>query len=161
MAYVYSKELTKVFDMKKISFEVRKFFNNYHLLCDCLKDYNIDNLTSKIKDVPISSKGGKTDSVWKAVKEITDIKEQLNNINKKIAYLKRKELTDSERLVFKYSIMNGELDEIVQDKVGLSYKTYQQTKKSCYIKVAIKFNLTKGLEKSIFKIMESLNSSIN
>lgn len=74
----------------------------------------------------------------------------------KIKYLKLS-LTDDELKIFHYGIEERETDKELMDRISKSYKTFLIIKKSCYIKVALRFSLVRNMEKTIFKAISVMD----
>lgn len=162
MAYIYKQNITDLFNMRQISYEVRKYFKTYHFLQKCLTENTIDEILSlglvKNYDYDTFIQNNRpSDKVWEAVKELNDLQEKMRITNRKIYNLKRRDLTEAERIIFKYSILEDNRDSVVQNLTNLSDNTYKQAKKSCYVKTAIKFNLIKEWDVSLSKMIGLLD----
>ena len=80
----------------------------------------------------------------------------VNDFDAKIKYLKLN-LTDDELTIFRYGIEERETDKELMDRIRKSYKTYLIIKKSCYIKIALRFSLVKNMDKAIFKAISIMD----
>ena len=75
-----------------------------------------------------------------------DLKKEIDILS---AYLPA-DLTDDELKIYKYSILLREQDKQIKDRICKTDKTYYPIKKSCYVKVALRFSLVDGFTKNVF-----------
>lgn len=137
MKALISKKYLDYFDMKVLSKEVCNLFDDYNFMYSLVKEHMFErtNFTSTSKS-KINTSNEELKSILKNESYINYLKE----FEKKIENLKTT-FTDDELVVFHYSIEDRETDKEICERIKKTYKTYFIIKKSCYIKVALKFNL--------------------
>lgn len=137
MKALISKKYLDNFDMKVLSKAVFELFDDYNFICSLVKEHMIEG-TSTINNS--KSKFNNSSEELKSVLKRESYVKYLKEFERKIDNLKTT-FTDDELKVFQYSIEDRETDKELCDRVRKTYKTYFVIKKSCYVKVALKFNL--------------------
>ena len=79
-----------------------------------------------------------------------DVEIYLNQFDKKLEHVKER-FTDEELTIFKYSVLARASDKEMRDRICKTDKTYYPIKKSCYVKLALSFDLIDGFTKKVFK----------
>lgn len=137
MKALISRKYLDNFDMKELSKAVFELFDDYNFICSLVKEHMIEssNYISDSKN-KLNNSNEELKSVLKRESYMNYIKE----FERKIENLKTT-FTDDELKVFQYSIEDRETDKELCNRILKTYKTYFVIKKSCYVKVALKFNL--------------------
>lgn len=137
MKALISRKYLDNFDMKELSKAVFELFDDYNFICSLVKEHMIEssNYISDSKN-KLNNSNEELKSVLKRESYMNYIKE----FDRKIENLKTT-FTDDELKVFQYSIEDRETDKELCNRILKTYKTYFVIKKSCYVKVALKFNL--------------------
>ena len=73
----------------------------------------------------------------------------LDEFDRKLEYL-LSTLTADELKIYNYSVLAREQDKQVRDRICKTDKTYYPIKKSCYVKLALRFGLVDGFTKNVF-----------
>lgn len=137
---LYQSEIINAFDYQKTKENVLEYFSKYRLysnninllLNTCSSSLSNDNLgiySSKVTD--------KTSAT--AIK-IIEYKEYIEEISKNFRKL-RMYLTDDEKMIFNLSILSSHTDEELAEKLSLDKSNIYKRKKSCFIKVALFYNI--------------------
>ena len=137
MKALISKKYLDSFDMKELSKAVFELFDDYNFICSLVKAHMIEN-SNNINNS--KNKFNSSSEELKSVLKRESYVKYLNEFDRKIEDLKSS-FTDDELKVFQYSIEDRETDKELCDRILKTYKTYFAIKKSCYVKVALKFNL--------------------
>lgn len=157
MKALLSQKYLLDFDMKILIREVNELFDNYNFICELvdrneiidnknsLKEFNSNNFANSIQN--------------KTIEKIESYISYIQKFNRKLEHLKTT-LTEDELTIFKYSIEERESDKIICDRICKTYKTYYNIKKSCFVKVALKFNLSVDAVNSTLERTFQLNENI-
>ena len=137
MKALISKKYLDNFDMKVLSKAVFELFDDYNFICSLVKEHMIEG-TNTINNR--KSKFNNSSEELKSLLKRESYAKYLKEFERKIDNLKTT-FTDDELKVFQYSIEDRETDKELCDRIMKTYKTYFVIKKSCYVKVALKFNL--------------------
>lgn len=137
MKALISKKYLDNFDMKKLSKAVFDLFDDYNFICGLVKENMIES--SHYSDNSKNKFNSSNEELKSVVKRESYVR-YLKEFDRKIENLKST-FTDDELKVFQYSIEDRETDKELCDRIHKTYKTYSVIKKSCYVKVALKFNL--------------------
>lgn len=156
MRVLLAKEYVDKFYLKEISKRIYKKFDEYNYKVFLAKNY-YGKTTSTIKEVAISN----SFSISNPTQQTTIKREELLNEIKKFS-IKIKNfkstLTEDEKAVFKYGIEQRLTDNEIADAIAKSLKTTRQIKRSCYVKVALHFNLIKKDDKAVYKCKKTISS---
>ena len=136
-----SNKYLKDFNMKKCVNIVNDFFDEYNFI-NAMIESNIFLLKNDNPEIKIRNYTNSSELAIITKKE--ELLSYMESINKKINELKES-LTDEELQIFEYSIKLRMFDSEIQDIMLKSNNTYYMIKKSCYIKVILKFNLISSL----------------
>lgn len=136
MRALLSKRYLEYFDMKVLTKEVEDLFDNYNFISE-LADKNM--IESKKDEIPL--KKGIYSVEMKRVVKIENYINYIKEFDKKLESLKSS-FTDEELTIFKYGIEERESDKEICDRICKTYKTYYTIKKSCFVKIALRFNLS-------------------
>ena len=151
MIALLAKKYIKNFNMKQINKEVTDLFDKYNLKKQLADQYLDEAFKRELKgEEGACSIRRHSNPTAKSAASREKLLEYIDNFDTKIKFLKSN-LTDDELIIFHYGIEEKETDTEIMDRVCKSYKTYLIIKKSCYIKVALRFNLVKNAENTIFK----------
>ena len=143
------------FRMKDLSDVIIDEFDKYNYKVSIAQSYIDSMLGNRQTEHPETNKKGKTDSVLVAVEKRQKILKEIEEFERKVKDIKSV-LNDDELIVFHYCIEERETNEEVCDRMCKSMKTFLHIKKSCYVKVALRLNLTKKLEKAVLKAINQL-----
>ncbi len=138
MKALISKKYLNYFDMRLLTKEVHDLFDEYNFINELLNNNMIEKNQSPIH-LTISSTSNSSSELNKLLK-IEKYEKYIKYFESNLNYLKSN-MTDDELLIYKYCIEEREIDRIVSDRICKSGKTYYKIKKSCYAKIAMKFNL--------------------
>ena len=151
MRVLLTKEYIDYFDLKQISKDILKLFDDYNykvsvaqLYIDCGQHGELSYRGESL------SKYRKFSSVEQAVIKREKLMKYIDDFNVKIKNLKLT-LTDDELEIFHYAVEERETDKELCDRICKSYKTYYQIKKSCFVKIALRFNLVREKEEMILE----------
>lgn len=150
MRALLAKKYINDFDIKEISKDIFELFDKYNYKKELAQQYLYGSLSRKLQDTPESHKGGTSDPVYKAAIKREKLLDYVNEFDTKIKFLKSS-LTDDELAIFHYGIEERETDKEIMDRICKSYKIYLIIKKSCYIKVALRFSLVRNMDSIVFK----------
>ncbi len=137
MKALISRKYLDNFEMKELSKAVFDLFDDYNFICSLVRDHMIEK--TNCRDYAKNKSNSSSEELKSLLKRESYIK-YLKEFEKKVEDLKAN-FTDDELKVFKYSIGDRETDKELCDRITKTYKTYFIIKKSCYVKVALKFNL--------------------
>ena len=146
MKLLLSKKYLDEFDLSICGKKIFDLFDDYNFLRN-LVDNNID--IEYKSEVPSNNKVIINPELSKIIKRDT-IENALNIFDKKIENLKNN-MTDDEIRILNYSIIERETDAEVQARICKYSRTFYQIKKSCYVKIILKFNL---LDRKVNSIIE-------
>ncbi len=156
MRALLAKKYIDDFNFKQISKDVFELFDEYNYKKELAQQYLYGSLSHELKEIQVSGQNGKSDPTYKAAIKREKLLNYVSDFDTKIKYLKLS-LTDDELKIFHYGIEERETDKELMDRVSKSYKTYLIIKKSCYIKVALRFSLVKNMEKTVFKAISVID----
>lgn len=138
MKALLSKDYLIDFDMKLLQKEIYDLFDNFNFVCE-LVDQNC--IEKKEKNYYSFKNRKLTNSEAYKLIKIDEYKKYIDIFNKKLEYLKST-FTQDELIIFKYGIEEREPDKVICDRICKTYKTYYLIKKSCFVKIALRFNLS-------------------
>ena len=58
--------------------------------------------------------------------------------------------TPEEMKIYNHSVIGREQDKQIRDRICKTDRTYYPIKKSCYVKIALRFGLVDGFTKNVF-----------
>ena len=137
---ILGKEIIAEYDYEKIRERVLSYFYKYRRYMNkidliessynaCLSNDNLGILSSKISD-PTGIK----------VQRMEEEKRYIDMMNKSLKSLKFR-LTTDEKIILEYSILSNHTDDDLAFALSLDKSNIYQRKKSCFIKVAIYYQL--------------------
>lgn len=136
------------YDYEKVVVSVNKKFTKYRWLKTkkslVLNKYKSPLVEEKIGDIPKTN----SDTTGNKALKLIQIDEYLEQFDNELSQLKEK-LTVEEKIVLQNSIIDKTTDEILSIKLSISRAKVYPYKKSCYVKVAMFFNL--DLEDDLIK----------
>lgn len=91
----------------------------------------------------------KSDPTAKAIEVKDDVEEFISLFERKLSRL-LEEFTDDEMIIYREVILNRMPDNIIRDRICKTDKTYYPIKKSCYLKIALAFELVDGYSKKVY-----------
>lgn len=140
------------YDLKVIAKAVYNLFDDYNYKKAIAQEYldSIYQRKSNNEPAPARSKyRKKIDSTYEIVKKREKVVKYLNEFDRKLEYL-LSTLTADELKIYTYSVLAREQDKQVRDRICKTDKTYYPIKKSCYVKLALRFGLVDGFTKNVF-----------
>ena len=139
MKILLSKDYLDKFAIREVVKSVHKKFDEYNYKVYLPKNY-FGKTTTRVKEVVISPSFTINDSVLNTTIKREELLKEIKAFNSKIKYLKST-LTDDEKIIFKFGIEQRLTIDELADALAKSTKTTKKIRKSCYIKVALYFNL--------------------
>lgn len=151
MRVLLTKEYINQFDLKQLTKAIFKLFDDYNYKVNLAQYYLTSSLDHELYDRPESFQNGrKSDPVTEATIKREKLLSYIKEFENKLKYLKLS-LTDDELKILIYSVGERETDKEVSDRLARSYKTFYVIKKSCYVKIALRFGLVNEIEKTILQ----------
>ena len=145
------------YDLKPIVKAVHNLFDDYNYKKTISKGYYDESLKHLLSYKPEDSRHKKkSDSTLKAVENKEKVDKYLKQFDKKLEYL-LETFTDDELKVFKYCVLARVQDKEIRDRICKTDKTFYPNKKSCYVKLALGFDLVDGFTKNVFATISLLN----
>ena len=145
------------YDLKPIVKAVHNLFDDYNYKKTISKGYYDESLKHLLSYKPEDSRHKKkSDSTLKAVENKEKVDKYLKQFDKKLEYL-LETFTDDELKVFKYCVLARVQNTEIRDRICKTDKTFYPIKKSCYVKLALGFDLVDGFTKNVFATISLLN----
>lgn len=145
------------YDLKPIVKAVHNLFDDYNYKKTISKGYYDESLRHELSYKPEDSRHRKkTDTTLETVQKKEKVDKYLNEFDRKLNFL-LETFTDDELKVFKYCVLGRVQDKEMRDRICKTDKTYYPIKKSCYVKLAIGFDLVDGFTKNVFATISLLN----
>ena len=150
MQVEFKKKYLDEYNLKLIVRSVYNLFDDYNYKKAVAQEY-LDSLYQHrlSENLEYSKEHKKVDSTYKIVEKREKVVNYLNEFDRKLEYL-LSNLSEDEKIIYKYSILAREQDKQVRDRICKTDKTYYLIKKSCYVKVALRFSLVDGFTKDVF-----------
>lgn len=130
-------------DSKSLYREVLKLFDEYYAHLIAVEDISISkafNVSTEIREECFQK--GISNPTYKAVIEAERDLEYVRRFEEQITFIKNR-LTNDEEKIFNQSILNRESDKEIMFDMCKSEHKYYQIKKSCYLKIALRFGIVK------------------
>lgn len=144
------KKYLDEYDLKVIAKAVYNLFDDYNYKKAIAQEYLDSIYQRKSNSEPACSKyRKKIDSTYEIVKKREKVVKYLDEFDRKLDYL-LSTLTADELKIYTYSVLAREQDKQVRDRICKTDKTYYPIKKSCYVKLALRFGLVDGFTKNVF-----------
>lgn len=144
------KKYLDEYDLKVIAKAVYNLFDDYNYKKAIAQEYLDSIYQRKSNNEPVYSKHRKKiDSTYEIVKKRERVVKYLDEFDRKLDYL-LSTLTADELKIYTYSVLAREQDKQVRDRICKTDKTYYPIKKSCYVKLALRFGLVDGFTKNVF-----------
>lgn len=156
MKALLTKDYIEEFDMRLMSKSIMKLFDDYNYKCTLAQNIMEASLSRELSDVPSSFQHRKSDPTLTATIKREKLLQYINEFDRKLKYLKAT-FTDDELKIFHYAVEERETDKELCDRLAKSYKTVYMIKKSCYVKISLRFGLVDGLEKTIMTTISVLD----
>ena len=140
------------YDLKVIAKAVYNLFDDYNYKKAIAQEYLDSIYQRKSNNEPAIARSKyrkKIDSTYEIVKKREKVVKYLNEFDRKLDYL-LSTLTADELKIYTYSVLAREQDKQVRDRICKTDKTYYPIKKSCYVKLALRFGLVDGFTKNVF-----------
>ena len=140
------------YDLKVIAKAVYNLFDDYNYKKVIAQEYLDSIYQRKSNNEPATARSKyrkKIDSTYEIVKKREKVVKYLNEFDRKLDYL-LSTLTADELKIYTYSVLAREQDKQVRDRICKTDKTYYPIKKSCYVKLALRFGLVDGFTKNVF-----------
>lgn len=145
------------YNLKPIVKAVHNLFDDYNYKKLISKRYYDDTLRHLLSYKPEDSRyENKTDSTLMAVQNKEKVDKYLDGFERKLEKL-LETFTDDETRIFKYCVLARAQDQEVRDRICKTDKTYYLIKKSCYVKLALGFDLVDGFTKNVFATISLLS----
>lgn len=152
MKVLLNNKYLEEFDTKLLTKEVYNLFDDYNFINELVASNTIEENKNYLEIKKIS-KGNYSEELKKVTK-IENYIIYLQEFNKKLEALK-KSFTEEELIIFTYGVEERECDKELCDRICKSYKTYINIKKSCFVKIALRFNLSvEAVKATLDKICE-------
>ena len=146
MRVLLAKEYVDKFYLKELSKRIYKKWDEYNYKVFLAKNY-FGKATSTIKEVVISDTHSVSNPTQSVLIKREELLNEIKKFNIKVKNFKAT-LTDDEKSIFKYGIA-----------IAKSLKTTRQIKRSCYVKVALHFNLIQKDDKAVYKCKKTISST--
>ena len=145
------------YDLKPIVKAVHNLFDDYNYKKTISKGYYDESLKHLLSYKPEDSRHKKkSDFTLKAVENKEKVDKYLKQFDKKLEYL-LETFTDDELKVFKYCVLARVQDKEIRHRICKTDKTFYPIKKSCYVKLALGFDLVDGFTKNVLATISLLN----
>ncbi len=140
MKVLLSKECLSKYELKDIIRNVHHLFDEYNSKKLLVKFYKDDALSAHTnKEIYVN--GRVSNPVLTATLKREPLIFEIQSFNTKLRTLKAN-FTEEEKLIFKYCIEEHKTECELCDLLHSSVKTVRWIKKSCYVKIALRFGLT-------------------
>lgn len=145
------------YDLKMVVKAVHNLFDDYNHKKLIVKGYFDGDLQHGLYDDPSDKRyKKKKDSVSDAAVLKEEVKVYLDLFERKLENIKER-FTEDEMLIYKYSVLARLPDKAMRDKICKTDKTYYPIKKSCYVKLALSFDLIDGFTKTVYKTISLID----
>lgn len=150
MKVEFKKKYLDEYNLNKITKAVHNLFDDYNYKKAIAQDYLDSIYEHRLKDKPEYRKNKKKyDSTSTTAEKRTKVVNYLDEFDRKLDFLLTT-FTPDEMKIYNYSVLNREQDKQVRDRICKTDTTYYLIKKSCYVKIALRFALVDGFTKEIF-----------
>ena len=155
MRALLAKDYIEEFDLKNLSKIIIKNFDEYNYKQFVAQQHIDASLGHPLIERLEAFTNKKSDPTELIVEKRQNLIKSIDKFDKTLKLLKD-EFTDDERDIFHYTVEERETDKEARAKICKSEKTYYYIKKSCYVKIVLKFNWLKDYDSLILKTI-SLN----
>lgn len=153
----FKKQYLDEYDLKTIVKAVYNLFDDYNYKKAISQEYLDSIYQHRLVDKPEYSKYRRNmDSMPIIVEKKEKVAEYLKEFDRKLEHL-LSTLSKNEKKVYDYSITLREHDKVVRDRICKTDKTYYSIKKSCYVKIALRFGLVDGFTKNVFETISLID----
>lgn len=150
MKALLKKKYIEEYNLKSVTKAVLNLFDDYNYKINISYDYLGKQLNHELYEIPVhSGKSKKQDEISKIVEKRENVLNYINEFDRKLKILKN-EFTSEELAIFKYCIIERAMDKEVMDQIAKTEKTYYNIKKSCFVKIALRYNLVDGYSKKVY-----------
>ena len=145
------------YDLKPIVKAVHNLFDDYNYKKIISKGYYDESLKHEISYRPEDLRNRRnSDFTSKSIEKKEKVDKYLKEFDKKLEYL-LETFTEDELKIYKYCVLGRIQDKEMRDRICKTDKTYYPIKKSCYVKIAIGFDLVDGFSKEVFATISLFN----
>jgi len=144
------KKYLDQYNLKILVKAVHNLFDDYNYKEAIAQEYLDEIFERRLNDNPEYSKyRKKKDTTYDTVRKRDKVVKYLNEFDRKRNHL-LSTLTSDELKIYNYCVLAREQDKQVRDRICKTDKTYYPIKKSCYVKLALRFGLVDGFTKNVF-----------
>lgn len=150
MQVEFKKKYLDEYDLKAIVKAVYNLFDDYNYKKAIAQEYLDSIYQHRLTDKPEYSKyHKKIDSTYNTVEKREKVVNYLNEFDRKLEFL-LSTFTAEEMKIYNHSVIGREQDKQIRDRICKTDRTYYPIKKSCYVKIALRFGLVDGFTKDVF-----------
>ncbi len=151
MKALLKKQYLDEYNLRQITKSVFNLFDDYNYKKAVAQDYIDSQYSHPMSDHldDTRNKRGQKDAVYDVVVRRSKVVKYIESFDMKIKSLKN-DFTTEELIIFEHSIIERESDKVIMDRLAMTDKTYYIVKKSCFVKIALRYNLADGFSKSVF-----------
>ncbi len=150
MQVEFKKKYLDEYDLKAIVKAVYNLFDDYNYKKAIAQEYLDSIYQHRLTDKPEYSKyHKKIDSTYNTVEKRDKVVNYLNEFDRKLEFL-LSTFTAEEMKIYNHSVIGREQDKQIRDRICKTDRTYYPIKKSCYVKIALRFGLVDGFTKDVF-----------
>lgn len=150
MQVEFKKKYLDEYDLKAIVKAVYNLFDDYNYKKAIAQEYLDSIYQHRLTDKPEYSKHHKKiDSTYNTVEKRDKVVNYLNEFDRKLEFL-LSTFTPEEMKIYNHSVIGREQDKQIRDRICKTDRTYYPIKKSCYVKIALRFGLVDGFTKEVF-----------
>lgn len=150
MQVEFKKKYLDEYDLKAIVKAVCNLFDDYNYKKAVAQEYLDSAYQHNLSYKPEYSKyHKKIDSTYNIVEKRDKVVNYLNEFDRKLEFL-ISTFTPEEKVIYTHSVIGREQDKQIRDRICKTDKTFYPIKKSCYVKIALRFGLVDGFTKEVF-----------
>ena len=150
MQVEFKKKYLDEYDLKAIVKAVYNLFDDYNYKKAIAQEYLDSIYQHRLTDkLEYSKYHKKIDSTYNTVEKRDKVVNYLNEFDRKLEFL-LSTFTAEEMKIYNHSVIGREQDKQIRDRICKTDRTYYPIKKSCYVKIALRFGLVDGFTKDVF-----------
>jgi len=150
MKALFQKPYLDEYRLKPLVKAVHNLFDDYNYKRILSKDIYEDALKKPLHFRPEDlSYHKKSDPTSRAIETKEDVEKFISLFERKLNCLLN-EFTEDEMIIYRETVLNRMSDSVVRDRICKTDKTYYPIKKSCYLKIALAFDLVDGYSKKVY-----------
>lgn len=150
MKVEFKKMYLDQYNLTKITKAVHNLFDDYNYKKAVAQEYLDSIYQHRLKDKPEDLKNkNNNDTTYSTVEKRDKVVKYINEFERKLEHL-LSTLSPDEMIIYNYSIICREQDKQIRDRICKTDTTYYPIKKSCYVKIALRFGLVDGFTKEVF-----------